>query len=111
MMIYPPIAELVKKTGSRYILVIEAARRARQLSAGAEPLCDCDSNKEVSIATNEIYQDKLRIYMKSPSATVSASSASVPEEGTVMPGNTEPETASADTAESIFQPAEPTENL
>lgn len=59
MMIYPPIAELVEKTGSRYILVIEAAKRARQLSQGAEPLTKCDSNKEVSIATNEIYEGKL----------------------------------------------------
>ena len=64
MMIYPPIAELVEKTGSRYVLVIEAARRARQLSEGASPLCSCDSTKEVSIATNEIYQDKLGFYAK-----------------------------------------------
>lgn len=59
MMIYPPIAELVKKTGSRYTLVIEAARRARQLSQGATPLSKADSNKEVSIAINEIYEGKV----------------------------------------------------
>ncbi len=59
MMIYPPIAELVKKTGSRYTLVIEAARRARQLSQGATPLSKADSNKEVSVAINEIYEGKV----------------------------------------------------
>lgn len=59
MMIYPPIAELVKKTGSRYTLVIEAARRARQLSQGAQPLAKSDSNKEISIATNEIFEGKI----------------------------------------------------
>ena len=59
MMIYPPIAELVKKTGSRYTLVIEAARRARQLSQGATPLSKADSNKEVSLAINEIYEGKV----------------------------------------------------
>lgn len=58
-MIYPPIAELVKKTGSRYTLVIETARRARQLSQGATPLSKADSNKEVSIAINEIYEGKV----------------------------------------------------
>lgn len=59
MMIYPPIADLVKKTGSRYALVIETARRARQISQGATPLSDTDSNKEVSIAANEIYEGKI----------------------------------------------------
>lgn len=59
MMIYPPIAELVNKTGSRYTLVIETARRARQLSQGATPLSKADSNKEVSIAINEIYEGKV----------------------------------------------------
>ena len=62
MMIYPPIAKLVEKTGSRYTLVIEAAKRARQLSEGSQALSNCDSSKEVSIATNEIYEDKLSIF-------------------------------------------------
>ena len=59
MMIYPPIAELVKKTGSRYSLVIEAARRARQLSQGATPLATADSKKEISVAINEIYEGRI----------------------------------------------------
>ena len=62
MMIYPPIAKLVEKTGSRYSLVIETAKRARQISEGAEPLTKCDSNKEVSIATNEIFENKLEAF-------------------------------------------------
>ncbi len=63
MMIYPPIAELVKRAGSRYALVIEAAQRARQLSQGATPLCKVDSNKEVAIAANEIYEGKISAVM------------------------------------------------
>lgn len=59
MMIYPPIAELVKKTGSRYLLVTEAAQRARQLSQGASPLTEVDSNKEVAVAANEIFEGKI----------------------------------------------------
>lgn len=62
MMIYPPIAKLVEKTGSRYTLVLEAAKRARQLSEGAEPLVKRTSNKEVSIATEEIFEDKLHVF-------------------------------------------------
>ena len=63
MMIYPPIAELVKKAGSRYALVIEAAQRARQLSQGATPLTTSDSNKEVAIAANEIFEGKISAVM------------------------------------------------
>ncbi len=59
MMIYPPITELVKKTGSRYTLVIETAKRARQLSLGALPLSDVESNKDVTIAVNEVYEGKI----------------------------------------------------
>lgn len=59
MMIYPPIAELISKTGSRYKLVIETAKRARQLAEGATPLASSDISKEISIAINEIYEDKL----------------------------------------------------
>lgn len=62
MMIYPPITELVEKTGSRYTLVLEAAKRARQLSEGAAPLVESDSGKEVTIATDEIYENKLHVF-------------------------------------------------
>ncbi len=58
-MIKPPVTELVEKTGSRYLLVLEVAKRARQLLEGAMPLSDCGSNKEVTIAANELYEDKI----------------------------------------------------
>ena len=59
MMIYPPITKLVKKTGSRYTLVIEIAKRARQLAEGKDSLVDIDTNKDVTKAINEIYEDKI----------------------------------------------------
>lgn len=65
MMIYPPIADLVKKAGSRYSLVIETAKRARQLSQGAPAFSESDSQKEVSIAANEIYEGKLSAVLPS----------------------------------------------
>ena len=36
MMLYPPVADLVDKIGSRYQLVNLVARRARTISAQAE---------------------------------------------------------------------------
>ena len=60
-MIYPPVTELVKKTGSRYALVVETAKRARQLVDGSLPLSVVDSNKEVTMAVNEIYEDKIGV--------------------------------------------------
>ena len=40
MMIKPPITEMVEKTGSRYLLTIETAKRARQLTEGKQPMVD-----------------------------------------------------------------------
>ncbi len=62
MMIKPPMSELVKKTESQYSLVIAVAKRARQLSDGAEPLAEASSDKFVSIAINEIDKGKVEIY-------------------------------------------------
>lgn len=64
MMIYPPITELVEKTGSRYTLAIEIAKRARQLASGEKALVEVDSNKDVTKAINEIYEDKIVMYEK-----------------------------------------------
>ncbi len=59
MMIYPPITELVEKTGSRYALVIETAKRTRQLVDGAPRLADVETSKDVTVAVNEIYEGKI----------------------------------------------------
>ncbi len=59
MMIYPPITKLVEKTGSRYLLVVETAKRARQLVDGAPAMSDVKTNKEVTVAVNEIYDGKI----------------------------------------------------
>lgn len=68
MMIYPPITELVKKTGSRYALVIETAKRTRQLVEGAQKLSDVDTSKDVTVAVNEIYEDKIEFVKKTQEA-------------------------------------------
>jgi len=45
---------------SRYALVVTAAKRARQITQGAESELDCSSNKPVTIALHEIATDKIR---------------------------------------------------
>ncbi len=46
---------------SRYIVVIAAAKRARQLVDGAEPLTTAKVTKDVSIAVKELFENKLEI--------------------------------------------------
>lgn len=59
MIIYPPINELLSKVDCRYTLVVQTAKRARQLIAGDTPLVESKSNKPVSTAVEEIYAGKL----------------------------------------------------
>ena len=50
----PAIGELSSKVDSRYTLVIESAKRARELISGAQPLIDPKDRKPVSVAVEEI---------------------------------------------------------
>ena len=58
MMNYPPLNELQAKAGYRYLLVTTVAKRARQLQDDPEKL---DDRKPVSVAVDELYNDKLEI--------------------------------------------------
>jgi DNA-directed RNA polymerase subunit omega len=58
-MIEPSINSLMKKVDSRYTLVVAAAKRARQLTEGAAKLTICSSEKPVTVAVNEISEDKV----------------------------------------------------
>lgn len=61
MMLYPPVAELVEKTGSRYQLVNLVAKRGRDISAEAEETGEILDKKPVSAAIDEVYTGKLTI--------------------------------------------------
>lgn len=61
MMLYPPVADLVDKIGSRYLLVNLVARRARAISANAEENGIPLERKPVSSAIDEVYTGKLTI--------------------------------------------------
>ena len=59
MMIYPELNDLIEKTGNRYTLIIESAKRARQIIDGSTPLVTTENNNPVTQAVNEIHQDKI----------------------------------------------------
>lgn len=61
MMIEPSINELDKFVDSRYSLVCAVAKRARELADGAEPMVECSSDKEVTIASHELCASKITI--------------------------------------------------
>ena len=61
MMLYPPVADLVDKIGSRYQLVNLVARRARAISADAEENGVSLDRKPVSSAIDEVFTGKLAI--------------------------------------------------
>jgi len=58
-MIEPSISSLLSKVDSRYTLVVLVAKRARQLVDGAPRLTNVKSDKEVTIAINEINENKI----------------------------------------------------
>ncbi|SFR68143.1 DNA-directed RNA polymerase subunit omega [[Clostridium] aminophilum] len=81
MMLRPSFNELVdaanKYSGqeepvveSRYSIVIAAAKRARQLIDGDEPLVDPKGRKPLSIAIDEIYQGKVQILSEDDNADI-----------------------------------------
>lgn len=52
---------------SRYTIIIAAAKRARQLVDGSQPLVDnVKVDKPVSIAVNELYNSKIKIISHNP---------------------------------------------
>ena len=59
MMNQPPLNELLSKVDCRYTLVVEVAKRARQLVDHARPLVESASNKPVTIAVQEIAEGKI----------------------------------------------------
>ncbi|WP_234121099.1 DNA-directed RNA polymerase subunit omega [Clostridium hydrogenum] len=59
-MINPSIVDLKEKVGDKYSLVVITSKRARQIIEGEKSLVEIDSNKPLTIAINEVYQDKIK---------------------------------------------------
>ena len=75
MMLYPPVADLVDKVGSRYQLVNVVAQRARHISAEWEANGEPMDDKPVSIAIDEVYAGKLTVNNEETSAHAAAAEA------------------------------------
>ena len=58
-MIHPSLDVLINKVDSKYTLVVLAAKRAREIMNGENVLVDSKSNKQVTIALEEVAQDKV----------------------------------------------------
>lgn len=67
-MINPPIGELLSKVDCRYTLAVEAAKRARELVGGAQPLVVPKDTKPLVIAIDEINRG-LITYTRADSAS------------------------------------------
>jgi DNA-directed RNA polymerase subunit omega len=61
MMVKPTTAELLEKTDSKFRLVIATAKRARQIANGSQKLVNTDEEAPVTIAANEIFEEKVII--------------------------------------------------
>ena len=61
MMLYPPMAALVDKVGSNYLLVNLVARRAREIAQKAEDSEETLDKKPVSMALDEVYSGRLTL--------------------------------------------------
>lgn len=58
-MIHPSLDTLVTKVDSKYTLVTLAAKRAREIMSGDTALVESKSNKPVTVALEEVSQNKI----------------------------------------------------
>lgn len=63
-MLYPPLADLLEKIDSRYLLVNVVAKRARQIADEANELGEDLPEKPVTMAIREVADGKLTAALK-----------------------------------------------
>ena len=61
MIVKPSVNELLKHAENRYALVIAASKRARDIAKGDKPLTSTDDKSPVTIAAEEIEENKVSI--------------------------------------------------
>ena len=61
MIVKPTVNELLEHAENRFALVIATSRRARQISNGDKKLTNVDEASTVTIAANEINEEKVTI--------------------------------------------------
>lgn len=89
-MIYPSADTIEEKVGSRYSLVVLAAKRAKQIKEGAPVLIETASTNPLTIALEEIAAGKVvtqeEVVMPAQDAPATEMSAAKPE----LPAATRP---------------------
>lgn len=70
MMVYPSVNEVMelRNIKSKYSLAIITAKRARDIVQTGQTFTECGSSKPVSIAINEIYENKVSFKSKEDTA-------------------------------------------
>ena len=63
-MLYPPVADLLKRVPSRYLLVNLVAKRARDIAAEAEEYNEDLPEKPVTLAIEEVADGELAADLK-----------------------------------------------
>ena len=73
MMVSPSVDEVMnaRNITSKYSLVIITAKRARDIQETGVTFANCDSQKPVSVALNEIHENKVTFRKKSDIKPVS----------------------------------------
>ncbi len=68
-MIYPAINDIMKAKNidSKYTLVVATAKRAREINQTKVTFTECKSDKAVTIALHEIYENKVNFKTKEKS--------------------------------------------
>ncbi len=75
------IEELIDRLGSSYDLVVAAAKRAKQLRAGARPLVNTDAQNPLTIALQEIAEGSIIL---KPIEESSAEDSAQPQESSYL---------------------------
>jgi len=72
-MIYPSINEIMKSKNidSKYTLVVATAKRAREINQTKVTFSECKSDKAVTVALHEIYENKINFKKSGKAAVVS----------------------------------------
>lgn len=79
-MINPPIGEMLAKADCRYTLAVEAAKRARQLIDGSQPLINTKDSKPLVTAIEEIHRGLVTYERDDPGAGNDLTVPGEPEE-------------------------------
>jgi DNA-directed RNA polymerase subunit omega len=63
-MAFPSLEKSLQKVSNRYLLVVLASKRARQLNRGATPQVESKHKKCTSVALEEVAQEKVGYRLK-----------------------------------------------